>query len=192
MDEMVWFIIPVFILIFLTSLITLKIIFNRDTRNDRILKNREETKPIQVEKEYENNAKHVKSEVETEKAINLINRISQLLPPEDIARLIGLKSFYIGISMLAWASCSIYLNVQSRNPDITFFSIKFLFFIFGGVFIAAWIIGYIFFNLFWKSIPQLLENKINQIFWHKRIFAVLDFVLTCSISNSLFKSFYDL
>jgi hypothetical protein len=133
-----------------------------------------------------------KTNVENEisAALNLIQAISQAHPPEGISKLVGLKVFYIEISMLAWASYSIYLNLHPLHSGDTFLSLKFaVFFIFGALTISQ-LIGYITFVFFWKSISQGIDKKIHFIFWIKRFWAALNFIMTCAIADLLFEAIF--
>ena len=109
----------------------------------------------------------------------------------------GLKSSFIWTAMLIWAGTSIGLHLSVGHPEITIFSIKFLFFFFGGFFILSYVIGLLFFYLFVIILVKLFSPDIFYSFEMvpivlkcRKFFQFIISVTTFLISLYLFAAFY--
>ncbi|WP_041279404.1 hypothetical protein [Desulfobacula toluolica] len=69
------------------------------------------------------------------------------------------KESYVGTAMVVWFITSIVGFIDSGGCDVRFFSLKFLFFLLGGVFILSSIFGYIFTMLFGYATSIVLKNS---------------------------------
>jgi hypothetical protein len=115
---------------------------------------------------------------------------------EDYSDL-GLKSSFIWTTMVIWAGTSIGLHLYVDHPEITIFSIKFLFFFFGGFIILSYVMGLLFFYLFVIILVKFFSPDIFFSFEMvpivlkcRKIFQFIISITTFLISLYLFTAFY--
>jgi hypothetical protein len=109
----------------------------------------------------------------------------------------GLKSSFIWTAMLIWAGTSVGLHLYVEHPEITIFSIKFLFFFFGGFIILSYVIGFLFFYLFVIILAKLFSPDIFYSFEMvpivlkcRKFFQFIISITTFLIALYLFAAFY--
>jgi hypothetical protein len=108
---------------------------------------------------------------------------------------LGIKNTFIWISMLTWCGASIGLHLCARHPEITIFSIKFLFFFLGGFFVLSYVIGSLFFCFALKIVPKSDSPNIffsfQWIIKNRKILYFFNSTITFLVANYLFYIYYD-